>query len=350
MIGDYLEKYTFEYLMERVLSRVPDTIDKREGSIIYDALAPACYELSEYYMNLRKILINTYALTASGEYLDRRAAELGLTRHSAIKAKRLGLFFDSDNNPMDVPLGSRFSLELLNYVVLEKLETGRFVLECETPGEIGNKDFGNLIPIETIPDLGVAELADVLSPGEEEESDESLRERYLLKAQAPATSGNLAHYVIWAREVPGVGDANAIPVWNGPGTVKVVLIDPDKRAVSEFVRQAVEDHIETQRPIGADVAVVPATEVEINISVRVELPMGVDIDEVRTVFRDAVIEYLKGLAFKDKFVRPVRIGNILLDVAPIIDYENLAVNGQTSNIELADDEVAVLGTILLEVI
>ena len=109
----------------------------------------------------------------------------------------------------------------MNYVVLEKLETGRFVLECETPGETGNKDFGNLIPIETIPDLGVAELADVLSPGEEEESDESLRERYLLKAQAPATSGNPAHYVIWAREVPGVGDANVIPVWNGPGTVKL---------------------------------------------------------------------------------------------------------------------------------
>jgi len=63
-----------------------------------------------------------------------------------------------------------------------------------------------------------------------------------------------------------------------------------------------------------------------------------------------VTEYLKGLAFKDKFVRPVRIGNILLDVAPIIDYENLAINGQTSNIELADDEVAVLGTIQLEVI
>ena len=76
------------------------------------------------------------------------------------------------------------------------------------------------------------------------------------------------------------------------------MIDPDKRAVSEFVRQAVEDHIETQRPIGADVTVVPATEVEINISVGVELPMGVDIDEVRTVFRDAVTEYFKGIGIQ----------------------------------------------------
>ena len=56
MIGDYLEKYTFEYLIDSALSRVSDSIDKREGSIIYDALAPACYELAEVYMQLRSIL------------------------------------------------------------------------------------------------------------------------------------------------------------------------------------------------------------------------------------------------------------------------------------------------------
>ena len=44
MIGDFLEKYTFDYLMNDALSRVNENIDTREGSIIYDALAPACYE------------------------------------------------------------------------------------------------------------------------------------------------------------------------------------------------------------------------------------------------------------------------------------------------------------------
>ena len=99
MIGDYLEQYTFEYLMEQALSRVPDTIDKREGSIIYDALAPACYELAEYYMNLRKILIDTYALTASGEYLDLRVAEQGLTRYAATYATKKGTFVNNSDEP-----------------------------------------------------------------------------------------------------------------------------------------------------------------------------------------------------------------------------------------------------------
>ena len=37
---------TFDEIMERLLERVPDTFDKREGSVIWDALAPAAYELS----------------------------------------------------------------------------------------------------------------------------------------------------------------------------------------------------------------------------------------------------------------------------------------------------------------
>ena len=40
MIGDNLEQYTYEYLMQLALSYVPDDRDKRQGSVIYDALAP----------------------------------------------------------------------------------------------------------------------------------------------------------------------------------------------------------------------------------------------------------------------------------------------------------------------
>ena len=54
MIGDFLEKYTFDYLMNDALSRVNENIDTREGSIIYDALAPACYELAGFLFAVKK--------------------------------------------------------------------------------------------------------------------------------------------------------------------------------------------------------------------------------------------------------------------------------------------------------
>lgn len=39
------EEVTYEEILERMLERVPDDMDKREGSLIYDALAPAAIEL-----------------------------------------------------------------------------------------------------------------------------------------------------------------------------------------------------------------------------------------------------------------------------------------------------------------
>ena len=36
----------YEELMERVLARVPEGIDKREGSLIWTAVGPVCAELA----------------------------------------------------------------------------------------------------------------------------------------------------------------------------------------------------------------------------------------------------------------------------------------------------------------
>ena len=36
------DEHSYEALMARCLGRVSAEVDKREGSILYDALAPAC--------------------------------------------------------------------------------------------------------------------------------------------------------------------------------------------------------------------------------------------------------------------------------------------------------------------
>ena len=50
------EEVTYEDIMDRMLERVPDEFDKREGSVIYDALAPAAVELMQMYIELDAIL------------------------------------------------------------------------------------------------------------------------------------------------------------------------------------------------------------------------------------------------------------------------------------------------------
>ena len=117
----------YEEILEKMLQRVPGDLDKREGSIIYNALAPSAAELAQMYAYLSFLENRTYADTSTGEDLTRRAAERGVNRKPATKAICKGVF------NIDIPLGSRFSGDDLNYVAVEKITTGEFKLECETP-------------------------------------------------------------------------------------------------------------------------------------------------------------------------------------------------------------------------
>ena len=141
------ENVTYEDILQRMLDRVPDSMDKREGSIIYDALAPAAVELQLMYIEFDIILQETFADTAPREYLIRRAAERGIIPIAATHAILKGEFTPSTLN---IPIGARFSCGTLNYAVTEKISDGAYKLECETEGETGNAQFGQMIPIDYI--------------------------------------------------------------------------------------------------------------------------------------------------------------------------------------------------------
>ena len=82
MYGDI----TYDTILKRMLARVPSDIDKREGSIIYDAIAPCAFELTLLYREFDAILDETFADTATRQYLIRRAKERGLEPYPATKA------------------------------------------------------------------------------------------------------------------------------------------------------------------------------------------------------------------------------------------------------------------------
>lgn len=237
------EDQTYDAILKRMLDRVPSDVDKRQGSIIYDALAPAAAELAEAYKELDTNINLFFATTSSGEFLERRTADYGVTRKPATKARRKGMFYDGGGDPFDVPIGSRFSVGGLNFVTLERLAPGEFILECEAAGSSGNSVLGSMMPIDYVNGLARAELTDVLVAGEDEETDAALRARYLLRVRSPSSSGNKADYVNWALEVPGVGGVSVVPVRDGPGTVSVAIIDTNKAPASQSLIDAVQNYI-----------------------------------------------------------------------------------------------------------
>lgn len=338
------ENVTYEILLKRMMDRVPAGIDRREGSILCDAVAPAAVELQNMYIELEWTLKQVFADTAIREYLIRRCAEWGMVPYPATKAALKGEF------NMDIKLGERFSLGTLNYCAVKKISDRIYRMECETPGTAGNRSLGPMIPINYIPGLTHAELTEVLVEGTEEEPTESLRERFLFKVQKPSTSGNVYDYYNWTTECVGVGAAKIYPLASGPGTVKVVIADAERSAASPELIAQVKGHIEELRPIGADVTVVSAREKSIQVTAKVKLQNGVNLGTVQDLFLRELTGFLQGGAFDIAYVSLARVGNLLFDIPGIEDYTELRLNGQAVNVSLADEEIAVAGTVTLEVI
>ncbi|MEO3944110.1 baseplate J/gp47 family protein [Gorillibacterium sp. CAU 1737] len=349
------ESETYDAILQRMLDRVPGELDKRQGSVLYDALAPAAAELAQAYAGLDAVARLISATTSSGEFLTRKAQDDGMERKAASPAKRKGTFADSKGQPLDVPLGARFAREDIVFFVESKRGSGDFVLECEQAGTVGNGITGTLLPVDYVPGLAKAELGDLLVPGEDVETDESLRKRYLDRNRNPATSGNKAQYRAWALDYPGVGEVQVLPLWDGPGTVKVVILDAMHLPASESLVAELQAYLdpspglgEGKAPLGAVVTVEAAEPVVIPLKAMILRNGSRTLAQIQEDIEREFAAYLKGIAFgNDPSVKVAKVGALLLDVPGIQDYSLLQVADGTANIPISAGQVAVPGAVTL---
>lgn len=346
------ENQTYDAIMARLLAAVPDTLDKREGSFIWDALSPAALELAQLYIQLDLVMQYGFAQTTYGQYLDYRAGEHGLARKEATKAT--GQVTITGSSGTVVPAGSLLAtgagvqFETLAEVTIG--ETGSITTDVRAveAGTRGNVPAATItvIPVSIAGVTAVTNMSSTTG-GTDQETDAALLERLLEKVRTPATSGNVAHYLQWAKEVPGVGDAKVFPLWNGNGTVKVVIIDNNKQPAGAEIVANVAAYIEEVRPIGATVTVESATALDIDVIATLTLTPETVLADVKTAFEAALTSYLKQIAFKQSYVSYAQVGSLLLDTPGVLDYSNLTLNTGTGNVAIGDTQVAVKGTVTL---
>lgn len=363
-LPEYLTEQTEEAIRDRMLARVPTDVDKSEGSYIWDALAPAAYELFGSSLWAQEVLRRTFVSTTFGEYLDLRCEEHGLSRRPAVQATGEVKFTGLAGTL--VPAGTRVATaaDAVTNTKSEEFETvanatlngaGETVaaVRAVEAGAGGNVATGT-ISLMVEPIAGVTGLTNLagMTGGADVESDESLLDRFYVKVRSPGTSGNKSDYVQWALAVPGIGGAQVQPLWNGPGTVKVYVLNSDKRAPSAGKVTEVQNYIapaaglgEGRAPIGAVVTVTAAAEVAINVSVQLNLTAGATLSQVQQLISNGLRDYLKQIAFVDPVVRYTRIAAVLLDIPLIVDFSNLLINGSNGNVSLGLGQVAVLGTV-----
>ena len=385
MIGDNLQQYTYEYLMELALSFVPEDRDKRQGSVIYDALAPFCQVLAAGAIQLRQFYTQTYAVTATGEDLDNRVAEQGITRFAATHAVRKITVADEDGNPVVLPLGARFSTvsstSPVNYTITAQYVEdgvavpGSYEATCEELGVVGNEYSGNLINITFVQGLASATMTSILVPARNQETDDELRERYFDTLNQKAFGGNIADYREKVMELDGVGAVQIYPVWNGGGTVKLSIVDPIYGPCSPEFIASVQNEIDPENaageqgsglgiaPIGHKVTVVTPDEVTINVTANVVLGTNYTKGQVETPIKEALASYIQSLRQSwadatdlneyscDVFVS--RMSAAIVNVPGVSNVTGVTLNGQAQDIELTENgqiqQLPKLGEVVLNV-
>lgn len=333
------ENMTYDNIMNLMLSKISDDIDKREGSIIFDALAPCAYLLAQGFFYLENFFDLIFLDTAVDKFLDRIGDMYGVKRNPAISA------IWKASSSIELEVGTRFGHEDITYVVVEKFSEEEYSLQCEQDGSIGNSYVGELDNLDNVG--AVVELISLLQTGVDEETDEHYRSRIYDRVQLPATSGNVAHYKMWAKEVIGCGECKVIPTWKGPGTVKLIVVDSNM-GIDPTLPDKVKGYVESVRPVGPEITVVSPIEKTINISAKVSFDSSVDIETIKSDLETELRAYITSLAFNTYIVNYARMGSILLTIPGVIDYSDFSVNGLTQNIVIADDEIPVVGMIELE--
>lgn len=384
VLSEYLQKYTYDYILTEALSKVPDNVDKREGSIIRDALSPCCYEAAKHILYLADIIEQTYIETANGLWLDGRVIEGGVTRDPATYAKKLGVFKTQLDEPCQISIGQSFSTVgdiILNYTAVQvyvnedgDVVPGSYIMQCNTVGSVGNSYIGRIVPNDYIEKLASAEITTLLYPGEEEESDDSLRERFLANLMKTAFGGNIAQYRQWAKEIPGIGGVQVYPVWAGGGTVKLSIIDTDYNSCSSEFCQTILEKFDPENsggetglglgiaPIGHKVAVSTPLPRTINVSGKITLLPGYKLETLLPQIKLALEEYLLSLrqAWENSddennysvIVYLGRINFAILNVKGVSSAYELQLNGTDTDIRLTEtsslQEIPVLGTVSLD--
>ena len=366
MSVENLQQYTYEYLMTLALSYVPDDRDKRQGSVIYDALAPFCQVLAAGAIELRNFYTQTYAGTATGEDLNNRVAEQGITRYPATYAVKKLELKDDSGNPVIVPMGTRFSTvsdtNPVNYKITAQYEEdgvvipGSYEATCEETGTIGNEYSGNLINMTFIQGLSYAYMSATLVPARNEETDNELRERYFETINQKAFGGNIADYRTKVESLQGVGAVQVHPTWNGGGTVKLSIVDPAYGPCSNEFIASVQEIMDPENsrgetgtglgiaPIGHKVTVVTPEEVSIAVSATITLQTGYTIGQVESAVTDALTNYIKSLRESwadsndlnvyscDVFIS--RVSATIINVAGVANVVDVSLNGSAEDIIL----------------
>ena len=335
---------TFLDILSRMKESIETEADKREGTWTADNLQAVSQELARIYsMDIDPMLDKTFVSKASGSYLDLACEDYGVSRKSATYASVEIEVTGTPGKYGEIRCRSGDLVFRVLPFVMEESGTAMVEGICTTVGKVGNVEAG------TINETDASGITKVYNPqaaagGYDKEIDVDLRERTLEKIRQPVTGGNIAHYIQWAKEVPGVMASKVFPLARGNGTVDVVILADDLLNISEELLQNVRKHIEENRPIGADVLVSAAEKVVITVTTVCIAAEGHTAAGITSAVQDALEKYFQAVSLNQRYISYMKTVSLIFD-AGVQDVKECLLNGKDESIFLEERQYPAVGNI-----
>ena len=329
-----LEEIDEEFLLEKAIEMGDELeVDTRQGSLYRDAADGHIIRAAKFFDDLRQVAEIISIESCTGDVLDQKMKERGLSR----------------NPPEDTParyyvdfVGAEPELgELVTcggyFFTVDKLD-GRYIIVSEERGvEMNNLVKGSPV----IPEV----------------DDDLARRRLINKISGPDENGNINQITTWCESVEGVGRARVIPLWDGPMTVKGIIIGRDGGVPAQGVIDAVQDYIdpggegmgEGVAAIGQKFTAEAVQGIPVNIQVEIVKKAEASYSAIQEELNGALAEYCKSIALEayseDIKVRYNRVSAIITELPGVIDHEGLLINGAEENIPFTVTQIPVMGEV-----
>lgn len=350
---------TTDEIREELLGYLPNLYEKTVGTAIWDFCQSVALGFKKLLDSINTVLGMHDVHNMTGDDLTKACKQ---RRNIIRKLKKASSGYLTLTGDFSVAIGDLFEsgggVVFVAKEAVSSTTTAQVLVECQSAGSVGNVAAGSITKsVGTISGVISINNDTAFANGYDDESDASLTARYDEDLALPLTSGNKHFYLKWAKEVVGVGKARVFPLRDGDNTVKVVIVDANFKPADDTLVASAQAYIdpnasgrgEGQAPMGAYCTVVSASGLNLSITVSVELEAGADEATVSSNAMAKINEYLQSIAFEKDYVSYAQIGSCILAADGVKDYSGLTLNGDTVNVAVSDEQVAVLYALNLTV-
>ena len=315
-------------------------------------LYAAAAQIQGLYLQAQWLLDQSFPQTAAGEYLDRHAQLRGISRSIATCAAgelRFGLS-TAIGGDLAVKSGTVcMTKDGIRFATTDDavLKAGDLYIDVPAmalePGRQGNVA-ANTVTIMAAMPVGIKACTNpkAFSGGEDEESDEGLRQRLLDSYRRLPNGANAAYYEQVALSRTGVAAAVAVGRPRGVGSVDL-YIATDAGIPDEVLLSEVNEYLQEKREISVDLRVLAPTKKLLNIRVAIQPAAGYSFETAQAEADAALRAAFTGVML-GKEVTLAFLGNLLYDLDSVQNYRFTA---PTADIPASPTVLPSLGSVTI---